>query len=319
MERMGRMGVTQDALSNIGVVFGGEIPVLVTDDRTLLEALEALPFEAVLLDELEVAPPAVALLGTDFARLGRRNLSQTFMDSRVLWMPLASFDPSLEAAIYSTTLLLESDFESAVGLNRQWTSTLIEWEGELRFEGPGTSITCLLGDPLPAATQLDVQLAPGQWRSVGGFNEVSIQADREDITQSFHVNGALYANGLATARHAGMPKDIIPLHSEACELIRTVAESGEDVRLDIEASRVTHCWVGNEDIYETLRRLTNPEYDMHILEFAVGTNHFPSSKIDWSINSQMNEGAGGIHVGIGEGLTGAHIDFISLESEWVDA
>ena len=48
-----------------------------------------------------------------------------------------------------------------------------------------------------------------------------------------------------------------------------------------------------------------------LMEMAFSTNHgvIPEN-LDWTKNAQINEGALGIHVGLGDGLTGAHIDFI---------
>ena len=44
----------------------------------------------------------------------------------------------------------------------------------------------------------------------------------------------------------------------------------------------------------------------------VGFGSLPSSETtDWSINSQLNEPAGGVHLALGAGETAAHIDFVS--------
>lgn len=37
--------------------------------------------------------------------------------------------------------------------------------------------------------------------------------------------------------------------------------------------------------------------------------------VDWELNSQLNEGAGTLHLGFGEGMTGAHMDFVVAECE----
>jgi hypothetical protein len=37
--------------------------------------------------------------------------------------------------------------------------------------------------------------------------------------------------------------------------------------------------------------------------------------VDWRFNSQLNEGAGVMHIGFGEGITGAHMDFVIPESD----
>lgn len=45
------------------------------------------------------------------------------------------------------------------------------------------------------------------------------------------------------------------------------------------------------------------------LAFSTNSSMIPYN-IDWTKNSQLNEGAIEIHIAIGEELTGAHIDFI---------
>lgn len=50
---------------------------------------------------------------------------------------------------------------------------------------------------------------------------------------------------------------------------------------------------------------------MALTEFAVGVNEAIEPLIDYRFNSQMNEGINGVHVAIGDGSTGYHIDFLS--------
>ena len=37
----------------------------------------------------------------------------------------------------------------------------------------------------------------------------------------------------------------------------------------------------------------------------------PCAETDWSVNSQLNEPSGGIHLALGAGDEAAHIDFVS--------
>jgi hypothetical protein len=42
----------------------------------------------------------------------------------------------------------------------------------------------------------------------------------------------------------------------------------------------------------------------------LGSNPGIAGLVDWSVNSQLNEGVGAVHLGFGEGITGAHMDFV---------
>jgi hypothetical protein len=70
-----------------------------------------------------------------------------------------------------------------------------------------------------------------------------------------------------------------------------------------------------EDFTDAVREATNPQYELHALELGIGTNMGLLPRVDWTYNSQMNEGAGLVHLGVGEGITGAHMDFIVADGE----
>ena len=65
---------------------------------------------------------------------------------------------------------------------------------------------------------------------------------------------------------------------------------------------------------DSLGAMNGPDYSA-IPEVAVGTGLLPPDRVDWNLNCVLNEGAAGIHIGIGNGLTGMHFDFISTEAQ----
>ena len=65
---------------------------------------------------------------------------------------------------------------------------------------------------------------------------------------------------------------------------------------------------------EGIDATSGPEYQTAITEVALGTGVLPPDRVDWSLNCLLNEGAAGIHLGVGNGLTGMHFDFISTEA-----
>jgi hypothetical protein len=49
-----------------------------------------------------------------------------------------------------------------------------------------------------------------------------------------------------------------------------------------------------------------------LIEVAFSTNTgMKSETIDWNYNSVLNETSLGVHIALGDGATGAHIDFIA--------
>ncbi|WP_405741822.1 hypothetical protein OG885_42100 [Streptomyces sp. NBC_00028] len=47
------------------------------------------------------------------------------------------------------------------------------------------------------------------------------------------------------------------------------------------------------------------------------TGHLDPARVDGSLNCLLNEGAAGVHLGVGNGLDGVHFDFISTEARLV--
>jgi hypothetical protein len=54
--------------------------------------------------------------------------------------------------------------------------------------------------------------------------------------------------------------------------------------------------------------------ELSLVEFAFGVVDHPSPP-NWRVNSILNEGAVGMHAGIGMGMQVPHIDFVSHRAE----
>lgn len=73
---------------------------------------------------------------------------------------------------------------------------------------------------------------------------------------------------------------------------------------------------GGEELLPSLMECVDPREGAIIREVAFATGTLSKDALDLSINSQFNEAAGGVHVAIGTGLHGAHIDFICVDAQW---
>ena len=80
-------------------------------------------------------------------------------------------------------------------------------------------------------------------------------------------------------------------------------------RLVIAANRVVEFVVAGKN-YVSLLEEASGVRGLNITEFAVGVNASIGSEIDYHVNSQLNEGIDGLHVAIGDGACGFHIDFL---------
>lgn len=73
---------------------------------------------------------------------------------------------------------------------------------------------------------------------------------------------------------------------------------------------ITSLKTNNEEHIKPLNLATGAR-GLRLTEFAIGVNDAIAPTIDYKINSQMNEGIRGVHVAIGDGSSGYHIDFLS--------
>lgn len=240
-----------------------------------------------------------------------------FRDSRVLIVPLVSFDASVDAATYTIEMLAKSKFESAVALNQSWLSLLMDRKEPMAFGGQGCDLTCKLEDDVTILKpKTETWLSPGEWESIGSYCEVGLVPMPEDFRPGFRpgyvVNGTLTVPGVAVAHHKQMHPDLRPLPTRAWELFKEIREQGLfPLKMELENSRAVHIWAGERDLSGELEEFTNRRLELVVNEMAFSTNEgVIPEHIDWNKNSQLNEGAVGIHVGLGDGVTGAHIDFI---------
>lgn len=270
------------------------------------------------LDETEKLPEganAVVLLRRNLVSVQIRKL---FRKHRALVVPIASFDSGWEAALYTLKMLLLTDYVAATRLGRQWVQSISDHAGTLVFSsgeagGQGTRLACRLADDLQADAWLTPEIQAGQWVSIASYCELSFTARSvRDWTGAFILDGTVVASGALVARD--------PRYSEAGDArirdairVRDELAARGPITLRMEKGRAVSVTARGEDFTEAVRQVTNPDYELHAIELGIGTNLALLPHVDWKFNAQVNEGAGVLHIGIGEGMTGAHMDFVVAE------
>lgn len=293
----------------------GEI-YLVSDDESLQQAADQYGLRGVALADAAKLPAGanvVLFLRHDLVSVEVRRL---FEDSRVLFVPVASFDPALSTALYTQRLTMVTDFAAARDLGAYWMNGLANEQGPLFFTDPadraGTQLTCTLDGELNTDVWLKPTIEPGEWVGVGALCEVSLTPPSLTEWGGYTIEGTAIASGVLVAEDARHPAELDYRFRAARQLQQELTARGQ-VTLRFEAGVLRRVEAGGQDFTADVLEATNPEYGLHTIELGIGTNLGVLPYVDWRMNSQLNEGAGSVHLGFGEGITGAHIDFVVAE------
>ncbi|MFD0686453.1 hypothetical protein [Actinomadura fibrosa] len=305
---------SENPAANLQQIFPAGDVFVVTDDEDLAGYAEERGLRTVRLDRVDDLPDGAAVVLFLCRNLVSREIRRRFRRLRVLLVPVASFDPSPEAAAYTLELTRHTDYRKACDWNRYWVRAISDEPGPLVFEGSGTSLECVLADRLSADAWYGEEIGVGGWISVGSYCEFSLTApSSSDWHGAFTIDGTAVAAGVLVAKDARVTEAGAARIARAHELRAELAARGP-VTLRLDAGVLTTAEAGGEDFTDALREVTNPDYGLHVLELGIGTNMDLLPRVDWTRNSQLNEGAGPVHLGFGEGITGAHVDFIVAES-----
>lgn len=250
-------------------------------------------------------------------------IRKQFPHARVLVVPIASFDSSLEAALYTQKLVMRTDYVAACTQGRYWVDNITSKPGPLVFRSDAavtpdssadaaecTHLTCSFSDELSAAAWLEPAIGPGQWVSVGSFCELSFSTPPSRDQQSpFSLNGTAVATGVLVARD-GHFTEAGDARIKAAEELRRELVAAAPITLRLADGVLTEVRAGGRHYTDAVREATNPAHGLQALELGIGTNQSVLPDVLWEFNSQLNEGAGPVHLGFGEGVSGAHMDFI---------
>jgi hypothetical protein len=307
---VGALGCLRDVFPN------GESIYAVADDERLAAAAGELGCIPVMLQDLTVIPPGANVIVFLKRTFITERLRRAFRSAAALVVPISSFDSGMDAALYTQQLVFRTDYAAACARNRHWVETITNEPGPLIFasEDPGdgqprTELTCRLGDDIRADTCLKPQLTAGDWVSIGSYCEFALVATSIDDTRSLDIDGTVQVAGILTAEDARATAEGTERCRAARELRQTMAALAP-ITLRMEGGLLASVMAGEEDFTDALLQVTSPEYGRNLLELGIGTNEEILPWVDWSVNSQLNEGAGPVHLGFGDGITGAHVDFL---------
>lgn len=265
-----------------------------------------LPFRHVS-QALDSIPARCMLVGsTAFWYSQLAYLHQALSPAAVLWLPLAAFDGADLAVEYSLEMLLRVDWDEVA----DGRAGAEERMRERRFRLPdsvGNELHIVVPEGVRIATCPIEPIGHGEFRSLLQSLEVEteyIERESGDVGAegTIKVDSMLYALGPGTA----MTPSESELATRLCRLVGTSARA----ELTAARGRLTQFTIDGNDHIQDLITLAGPNHGPRITEFSIGLNRDRQPK-RWEVNSPLNEGAEGIHVGLGDGYTGVHLDFVA--------
>jgi hypothetical protein len=294
----------------------------VADDAVLGQAAAERGLIYVPLDQAGELPADASVVLFLQHRMVSKQLRLVFRHHSVLVVPIASFDGSPGSAAYTLGMTLRTNWVRAADMASYWIQKLREGARRVVFGPPiadsvaaDMRLVCTLGTALTVDAWPHARIGESGWVSIGSCCELSItRQPGRNAENTFSMDGTAHASGVLAARDPRCTEAGRKRLEEAQELRAEMTRLGT-IRLEMKDNVLTGVTAGGRDFTGKLLSATNPDHGLQALEFGIGTNLGVLPEVDWRVNSQLNEGAGVMHIGFGDGITGAHMDFVVAECD----
>ncbi|ETW24214.1 hypothetical protein MGAST_09735 [Mycobacterium gastri 'Wayne'] len=285
-------------------IFDGEAPVIAVDLPDLVDWLNDAGIPAIPLNEIDsLADGAVVAVNANPDTVGLALRSQPGV--RKIHVVQSVHNGDEHTVRYTVEKLLASDPLSCVQRQGDIAVAIKSSGGHISFTGEGTDLAVRSRGQAGLIHLDDPTIKPGECLSAHSFFEIGLANLKADHDSAFLVDGHCRAIGMIASRDPQLRAG--PEPAEWVEHRREISRKG--VELHIKDNQLVRCLLDGRDIKDDIARWTR-DYGLRITECSIGTNPQVLAGADWSLNSLMNEGAQGIHVGFGRPIDGIHFDFI---------
>lgn len=292
----------------------GELPVVISDSDYVLNTFAKEGFTVCnlsdALDGRERFHEAILAIVDPGANPCPDDFDKIFNESAVLIFPLMSFSADTKSIDYFVSTLKGIDFESACEKGRNRLEQLQNQESDLIVSSGGKTLSVSLGENLEVfAPKVNPVIKSGEWISVSQFLEVAMIPNKD--YSCFNVNGEFVCEGISVAFHRHNYKESGPIAHKAWNIFCNIRKDGGfPLTIKVINSEVTSIITSlGHDVLALIKPLTDEVFHGKLIEVAFASLD-PSPLTDWTINSQLNEAAGGVHLALGTGVKAAHIDFV---------
>ncbi|WP_157383956.1 hypothetical protein [Pseudomonas asplenii] len=226
-------------------------------------------------------------------------------DLRCVFCAAQVFTPSTEVATYSLERLFESDFSEALAQQERYLK-LLENHKTLKISGEKSSGALKIRENANPYGLIRSDIEKPFINSVAEFFEVHYAQMKQSEDCPFSLDGKLIVSGMLVVHRKRQPH-AEDKHNELMQLLQETSK--KEAQLTITNNKITSFIVDKQEYVKLITQAAGPRGGA-LTEFAVGVKKQIAEHIDYSKNSQMNEGIDGIQVAIGDGSSGYHIDFL---------
>ena len=217
------------------------------------------------------------------------------------------FEASVQSARYGLDLILKSDFLCALQKQRTVLEKL-DKHRHFNLHGDCSEASVMISEHTTPYAMIEEDITKNFIHSVAEFFEVHYAHMNASVPCPFQVNGYLSVSGILTVLRKPPTSTDIALKIALEKLTHNVAQ--HTALLTVGNNILTSFRINDTEHKELLNCAAGVR-GLKLTEFAVGVNKAIAPFIDYRINAQMNEGISGVHVALGDGSSGYHIDFLS--------
>ena len=292
----------------ISTLFGHEELSIIADSEDFLRECALLGFNTANIFELEKLPKnsIIFSFSNDAVKM-TFDLAKNTKSKKSVFCVTQVFEPTVDAALYSLKLLLSSNFEHALCTQRS-VLNMLNSHDSFFLSGNDADAQVSIFPHAQAYALLAEDVSYDFVQSVAEFFEVHYAHMHPEDPCPFSFTGTLKIEGILTVLRK--PNPLLPEGLKVSLKWLSDRISEEGALLSIKDNTITSLTIKNEEHVKLLDLAAGPR-GLKLREFAIGVNEAIASNIDYKINSQMNEGISGVHLAIGDGSSGYHIDFLS--------
>ena len=281
---------------------------IVSDNNIFLQRCTAQGFNTQSLNEIEYLP-AQSLVFAFCNEAARRTFEITKQTpaKKSVFCAVHVFEASVKSALYGLDLILKSDFDDALQKQRL-VLTQLDTYREFSLDGSNSKARVTISEQATPYAMIEEDISNDFIHSIAEFFEVHYAHMNTHAPCPFQFTGHLTISGILTVLRKPPTTTDIALKVALEKLTHDVAQ--HTALLTVENNTLTSFQVNDTEHKELLNRAAGVR-GLKLTEFAVGVNKAIAPFIDYRINSQMNEGISGVHVALGDGSSGYHIDFLS--------
>ncbi|WP_297833946.1 hypothetical protein [Pseudomonas sp.] len=297
-------------LKHFETFFDSRDITLLTDSPELVAYALAHQVPARLISELHHLPANSVCITV--SREGTESLLQLSVQSesgRAIYTQAHAFDPAPNSVMYTFEQMCSSDYRQAMHKQEQLL-TLLDDHRQLVLVGPNCAGHLVITEGVAPYAMIEEDIHAAKEKFIfplAELLEVHYTHMNPDEPRSFTLTGEFQVAGMLSARGYHDPSIPPRLIESLATMANNIARHRATVT--IKDSQVTSFKIAGRDYCALLNEATGPR-GLHLTECAFGVNASIARTIDYRINSQLNEGIEGLHVAVGDGRQGYHIDLL---------